>query len=335
MEVITNSELTDKKKWNDFVLKHTHGNIFQTSHMYEVYKKTKNYEPVFVAVLGEEDNFLGLLLGYSTKEHSGFLGEFSFRTIVIGGPLILDNNKEVGKRILHILNAYLGKMSIFTQFRNLFDLSFLKQEFQYFGYKYEDHLDILNDISVSKEEIYKSLKKGLKKNYNKAVNKRLELKLLSSPEDIYDSYKLIQETYKRVKLPCPKYNFFQNLFSILHAKGLVQFFGAFFENKLISVRVELTYKNLIYDYYTGTSENYKNKYPNDFIPVEVFVWGHKNGYMVFDFGGAGKPGIPYGVRDYKLKFGGELVNFGRFERINNKTLYQFGKALLRFKKLFS
>ena len=34
------------------------------------------------------------------------------------------------------------------------------------------------------------------------------------------------------------------------------------------------------------------------------------------FGGAGKPDKPYGVRDYKLKFGGQLVNWGRFEKVH-------------------
>jgi len=47
----------------------------------------------------------------------------------------------------------------------------------------------------------------------------------------------------------------------------------------------------------------------------------KNNIKAFDFMGVGVPDKDYGVRDFKAKFGGEQVNYGRFGRINNKFLY--------------
>ncbi len=41
--------------------------------------------------------------------------------------------------------------------------------------------------------------------------------------------------------------------------------------------------------------------------------------------GAGKSGTDYGVRDYKLQFGGHLVEYGRFIRIERPSLYRIGK----------
>jgi lipid II:glycine glycyltransferase (peptidoglycan interpeptide bridge formation enzyme) len=43
----------------------------------------------------------------------------------------------------------------------------------------------------------------------------------------------------------------------------------------------------------------------------ILKWGAENHYCIYDFGGAGKPGEHYGVRDFKAKFGGELVCYGR------------------------
>jgi serine/alanine adding enzyme len=40
--------------------------------------------------------------------------------------------------------------------------------------------------------------------------------------------------------------------------------------------------------------------------------------------GMGSPQKPYGVRDFKTKFGGEVINFGRWQLINNKFRYQLG-----------
>jgi len=45
---ITNS--LDKTQWREFVYDHPQGNIFQTPEMVEVYKRTKNYEPISIAL---------------------------------------------------------------------------------------------------------------------------------------------------------------------------------------------------------------------------------------------------------------------------------------------
>ena len=62
--------------------------------------------------------------------------------------------------------------------------------------------------------------------------------------------------------------------------------------------------------------------------IQVY-WQHglidyatKNNFQMFDFLGAGSPNKNYGVREFKSKFGGELLNHGRFIRINKKYLYK-------------
>jgi len=41
--------------------------------------------------------------------------------------------------------------------------------------------------------------------------------------------------------------------------------------------------------------------------------------------GVGTPEMSYGVRDFKARFGGELVNYGRFIRINNKFFFHIAE----------
>jgi serine/alanine adding enzyme len=116
---------------------------------------------------------------------------------------------------------------------------------------------------------------------------------------------------------------------------MFKIFLAMSEGKIIGTMYVLCFKDVMYDWYAGSFKAYYNKYPNDLIPWEAFLWGKMNGYKYFDFGGAGKPDIPYGVRDYKLKFGGELVNYGRFEKIHKPFLMELGKLGLKtYKKLF-
>ena len=50
--------------------------------------------------------------------------------------------------------------------------------------------------------------------------------------------------------------------------------------------------------------------------------------------GAGSPDSEYGVRDFKSKFGGELVEYGRFKIVFNKFLFFVGKQALQIMTLF-
>ena len=75
------------------------------------------------------------------------------------------------------------------------------------------------------------------------------------------------------------------------------------------------------------------------IPVEIqshmwhiLEWGANHAYKIYDFGGAGKPDEEYGVRDFKAKFGGTLVNYGRNKCIHSPLAMKFseyGYSLLR------
>ncbi|MCP5048325.1 MAG: GNAT family N-acetyltransferase, partial [bacterium] len=184
------------------------------------------------------------------------------------------------------------------------------------GFAYEEHLDILMDLTQTQEELSSKMHKERRHNVRRAVNKGTEFKELILPEEIETGLNLLTETYKRVKLPLAHPTLFNAAYIILYPKQMVRYFGAVNNGKLIGMRIVLTYKDLVYDWYAGASHQDRNKYPNDFLPWKIILWGKEQGFHTFDFGGAGKPGVPYGVRDYKLKFGGELVNYGRFLNVH-------------------
>ena len=97
----------------------------------------------------------------------------------------------------------------------------------------------------------------------------------------------------------------------------------------------LCFKDRIYDWYAGSYKEFYNKYPNDILPWKIFLWSKENNFSIFDFGGAGSPDVEYSVRDYKKKFGGATVNFGRYQ-LNHKPILMIfafiGFKLWRFIK---
>ena len=119
----------------------------------------------------------------------------------------------------------------------------------------------------------------------------------------------------------------------LSKQNILKTFVAVSNEEIIGCRMVLCYGDIVYDWYAGASEKHLDKYPNDFLPWKVMQWGSLNGYKYFDFGGAGKPNEAYGVRDHKLKFGGNLIEYGRFEKIHNNFMMQIGKLGLKAFKL--
>lgn len=318
IEIIANP---NTKQWAEFVYDHPHGNIFQTPEMAEVYKHTKNYETITLAAIdSQSDHMLALLNAVLIKEFSGFLGKFTARSIIQGGPLFIDN--ETGREAVEILmehyDAIACKEALYSEMRNMWDASY---SLSFKKYRYEDHLNFLVDLSKDRNELWQSLSKsrryGIKKSYNEGVY----IEQAKARNEISVLYNLLRETYRNAGIPLADKSLFESMFEILSKKNMGQIFFAKFNNVHIGVIVVLNYRNLIYNWYAGASKDHLTLYPNDILPWHVIEWGSINGFSIFDFGGAGQPNEKYGVRDFKKQFGGEMVNFGRFKKIHSSTRF--------------
>lgn len=329
-----NDREIDRESWSTFIGEHPNGNIFQTPEMFEIYKSTEKFNPIAIGVIDCNDNIVGVLLAVIQKEHNGIIGVLSSRSIIIGGPIIKDDDVEILAFLMKSYNKVIRGKAIYTQIRNLNNQESFVDTYKLFGYNYEPHLDILINLNCDKEQLNKNINKGKKRNLTKSINKNVQFIEISDVKEAKESVNLISSTYKRVKLPMPDLSLFDNAFIQLHKIGYLKIYAAYIDSKIIGVRWALTYKNLIYDWYAGSDDDYNNMYPNDFIILNVLYNGcDDNKYNCFDFGGAGKPGVPYGVRDHKLKFGGELVEYGRFEKTHNHFLMSVAKIGLKIYKI--
>lgn len=323
IELIKISE-KDKTVWNEFVLNHKDGNFFQTYDYFSLFKNDSKNR-AFAYGISDGINLLGVIVGVIESNLFPPINKLTSRAIIRGGPLVKEDNKDILKVLLNEFNNRIKPDCIYTQIRNLFNTADRKEIFRNAGLNYIQHLDILIDISRDEQSIIKDINSNRRGNIHKSINRGTLFLELTDLDAIKKGIDLIHQTYKRAKLPVPASTFFINAYTQLNQKNILKVFGAYSENTLIGVRFELCFKEMIYDWYAGSDLNYKNRYPNDFLPYHILLWGAKNGYKVFDFGGAGKPGIPYGVREHKIKFGGELVEFGRYQSINKPSLMKLGE----------
>ena len=313
---ITNSP--DIKQWSEFVYNHPQGNIFQTPEMAEVYKRTKNYEPILLAVVDtKNDEILAVLQAVVIKEISGFLGTFSARSIIQGGPLFIENEKgiEALKVLMEHYDKIAQKKALYTQIRNMWDMSNILSFFNSIGYEYEEHLNFLIDLNRPEEEIWRDIHKSRRKGINRAFKRGVVIEEVRDKKFIPIFYGIVEETYKNARIPLADISLMESAFELLAPKNMATFYMAKYEDIYVGARVVLNYKGLIYDWYAGALSDYLSLYVNEALVWHILKEGANNRYHTFNFGGAGKPNEEYGVREFKRRFGGKMVNFGRYEKI--------------------
>lgn len=316
------NENPERKKWDEYVYNHPLGNIFQTSLMFDVYQSTPSCNAGVVALENREKNIVGLMV-YAIIKEPGIKSYFSKRAIITGGPLITDNNTEYAQLLLSNYNKKISKTNvIYSEIRNLFNVQALNTALVNQKYIYEDHLTIHMDLTQSVETLEKALHRGRASNIKRAIKKNVVTKDISSKEDITCAYHIINDTYNRIGLPSPSPELFINASDFM--KGHIKFFAAYLGDKMIGCRVYLLYKDMIYDWYAASDRAYSGFHPSDLLPWNAMLWAKENKFKIYDFAGAGKPNKEYSVRDYKLKFGGGLLNFGRYQCIHRPVLFRLG-----------
>jgi lipid II:glycine glycyltransferase (peptidoglycan interpeptide bridge formation enzyme) len=196
------------------------------------------------------------------------------------------------------------------------------------GFTYEGHLNFLIHLGGDPDALWRKIqsrkRRYIRRNQGfiriRRVRSRLELNLL---------YSVLKKTYSRIKLPLLDVTVFEDLLE--GEQGL--FLIAEHNTEIVAARVALLFEKSIYDWYAGSWGRAHRLHANESIIWWLLKFGTEHGMQWFDFGGAGNPSEPYGPRDFKSQFGGELVNFGRYRFILSSFKNMLFTGLLRSRKI--
>lgn len=323
---IFNQKLTNKtySEWEIFIKNHGDSNIFQSPYMYEIFFYTKNYSPIAILHYNKKKIIDGVLLGVIQKE-KGILSLFSSRCIVFGGPLINNNSVKILEEIIKAFNNEVKNRAIYSQIRNFIILKDnFKSTLKDFGYKYEEHLNIIVDVLPSVEDLWKGIKRNRKDGINKGKKQGFEFNVYDSLDSLDEFYFLLEELYSKIKLPYPTKSLFTNL-NRLNPKH-IKWFELKYNNEPRIILCALIFNKTLYAFYIGISQDavFTKLRPVDWFYWKVISWAAENNFKYFDWMGAGKPKEDSGVREFKLQYGGELIEFGRFEKVHSKILFKIG-----------
>jgi lipid II:glycine glycyltransferase (peptidoglycan interpeptide bridge formation enzyme) len=250
------------------------------------------------------------------------------------------DHQSIADLLLKALVKVVEKRSVFIQFRNFTDQSENLGVFIKNGFIKLERLNLLVDTSsekVVKDYMSESRRRQVRKGLKHGARSR-EAK---SIEEVRVFYDILHDLYKnKVKKPLPEWSFFENFYRLSQdAKGPGVILLVEYRGKIIGgILCPVTEGKVIYEWYVcGLDHEYPEAYPSVIATWSAIDYAIKNNIPQFDFMGVGIPSRPYGVRDFKKRFGGEMVNYGRFSRINNKTLYHIAElgynVLAVFKKI--
>lgn len=330
MEILSGNSI-DRQTWQTFVESHPKGNVFQTPAMYDVYQLTPGYAAEVIA-LKQDKQMVGLMMWVVMRE-KGVKARFSARSIIQGAPIAKDDKSEYIIALFEAYEKLRDKGVIYTQVRNHFEMLTVNDAFQQCGYRFESHLNFI--ITLDNEDtVWNRIGKGRIKQIKKAQKNGLYVDVYEpgqiTDELIAQGYEVIRSVYQRAGLPLTDLAQIQ---ATNAQKLLVVFVVRNAEGEMLGCRFGLLYRDSIYGWYAGSYSQYYSLFPNDMLIWETLRWGIRKGYRTFDYGGAGEPNKPYGVRAFKQQMGGTLVNFGRYEKIHRGLMYKIGVLGMKILKM--
>jgi lipid II:glycine glycyltransferase (peptidoglycan interpeptide bridge formation enzyme) len=317
----------DAWEWQQLVDHSPVTSFFQTKECYDFYASLSFLKP-FVFGVSENEKLVGILCGYIISDGGLIKQYFSRRAIVPGGVLLTkDINEGAITALLKAIQKYLTGKSIYTEIRNYSDFNSFRGTFEKAGFIYQSHLNF-QVPTLSIEQALKNLNTTKRRDVKISLKSGAEILKNENNEDVREYYAILSDLYrKRIKTPLFPFEFFEKIIELESSK----LFVIKYENKVVGGSLCVACgKSRLYEWFVcGLDGDYKNIFPSTLATWAAIEYAAENNFDYFDMMGAGKPDESYGVREFKSKFGGELVENGRFLYIQNRFLYHLGKTIIK------
>ena len=291
----------------------------------------------------------GVCVGYVTKEKNAIKQYFTRRAIIIGGPALADDasSEEVEALLCALKSSLLsgrdgvGLPPIYIETRNFNDYSRWKGAFEKAGFEYQKHLNFHVDCT-DKEAMWERMSENRCRQVRKA-HATVECLMNEgiSELEVREWYEILKELYRtKVKTPLWPVEFFIEAYR----QGVGKFLLVKHEGKIIGGSMVVEWKpslqggvggrlGTVYEWFEcGMNAQYKDQYPSVCATYSGMRYATENGIARYDMMGAGEPGVPYGVRDFKAEFGGKMVEHGRFLFVEAPLLYKIGRLAIKVLK---
>ena len=333
---IVELECIDKNDWIAYVTSNENGSFFHTPTFLDAIETQIGYKAIALCAINESGEIEALLTGYQQVVKQGLLSALSIRIVVPQLPLYNDERSLAA--LLQAFTARIGKNAVYSEFRAQVPDQVFRKVAQGVGMSYVPHYNVINDCS-DVEESSKIISESKRRQIKKALKSGVTIEESPSLAQVHAYYDILHYLYiNKVQKPLVTRSYFEYLYN--NNKGnddfCTKFLLVIFEDKVIGgIVAPVSEKKTIHEHYVaGLDQEYKNQYPSVMATWAAIDYASRNEIACFDFMGAGIPDEDYGVRDFKLKFGGELIEAGRYEYVPKRLKYTIAtKGFELYRKL--
>ncbi len=285
---------------------------FQTPEMVEVYRHARGCKPIVLALADRSGGLRASLVSILFRDTIGVT-----HATIRGGPICLESDRSVddAKRILERHEELTGSATLYSRIYPMWPGACGLKAVADCGFVRTEWLNYLIPLEAP-EAMWGNLSKARRKGIRNAEKDGVRVKDITSTQELQAAIQLVRGSARRNRIPMQHASLFEAIREQLVPKGLARIVLAILNDQPIAARVFLVHRTVIYDWYAGSDAAFHDHHPDELLVWEALKWGHSHGLAVFDFGGAGVPGVRYGPREFKRRFNGEEVELGRFTRFH-------------------
>lgn len=335
LQILTQYHQINQQQWRSLLDQSPTATWFQSPEAYLFYAAVPEEMTPFVVAVQRTDQLACLSVGYITRVTNPIVQYFTCRAIIIGGPLIapdatdeelealLQAMRRLGQKTTNRTTASqasdLQAQPIYIETRNFHDYSQWRTVFETNGFAYQPHYDIHVPCHPQHQ-----LSERRQRQLKRAITHGAVVTIAQSEQEVRDWYQILSRLYReKVRTPLFSLEFFLRFFR----NGVGHYLLVKHHDKVIGgMMCPVLTGRAIYEWYVcGMDDDCRELSPSVVVTAAAIDYAKLHDLPCFDFMGAGVPHQPYGVRDFKMEFGGELLEFGRFVSIRKPLLYQIGK----------
>lgn len=320
-------EEINRNEWSALLESSSTSSYFQSPECYDFYKTLTFLEPFGYAVCSY-GKIKALVCGYIIA-NGGSIKQYLSRRAIVNGGLLLAND-IVDNEILELLETLRNNLKdrvIYLEIRNNNDYAKYKHLFKRKGFLYEEHLNYIVDTSISIGKIRECYSESKKRQLRKAQEQGVVCLPSTQQNDIDAFYKILSDLYReKIQKPLFPKEFFDSFVAspdsylfVVKKEGMV----------VGGIACVSLMNKILYEWFVcGDTVNFNHLYPSVVATDSAIEFACNKGFGCFDFMGAGNPNKKYGVRDFKSRFGGQLVEYGRFMYVADNILYRLGEKTI-------
>lgn len=298
-------EAEDREKCNSFVQKHPLGTIHQLYEWGEFQAKTPGRSK-FWAVIFEEKNQIqasALIIRQDLPLGKSWL-------YCPRGPLVdYSNAAHVEPVFQKITDIAKEENAVFLRFDPpLTQGAFPGLKSRKAHAHYQPESTLIVDLSAEEDEILKQMKP--KGRYNIKVAQKHDVSIKES-DNVEAFYKIFKETTRRDQFSGHSKEYYQDMMKALHPQA--KLFLAYYNNRPLAGAIVTYFGDTATYYFGASSSENRNTMAPYLLHWHIMQDARKQGYKKYDLFGVAPEGVknhPWsGVTDFKLKLGGQRVNY--------------------------